>query len=494
MGGFRIEGNTSGNVAEIDNNNNLNVTLPKVASQSGYARLMSEVDAGNVTGNAYLLPPETSEDFRLRVELDTIFDSHNFNETSQFTGKHKLLTTTMVSSWAGNAMTTNSGGITTINTGSLFQTYQYFPVFGGAETYAYFNVCFTGTWAVTNTNIDVGLFTAGTTTPYAPTDGVYLRANNTGIFGVSNFNGSEQSTPIFLAAAGGAAWSPVLGTFYDVIVTIGQNITVFWMDLRDGKGYVRMGSIADPAGASTPAAAQNLPFSVRHAIGGTAASAGISCKIGTYTISQGGFQNTRSEQITAAIMTGGQQGLAGHTQGSVALLSNNLAVGAGAAMTNTTAALGTGMGGQFTALPTLAVGTDGIVCSYQNPLPSASITGKQLVIKGVKISSFVSTVLAGNASPVFYLYSLAYGHTNVSLATTEGANAKAPRRIPLGQHSFAAAAPVFSTGGNDVYMAFDRAIPVNPGEFVAIAAKNVGAVTTSGAITFLVTYDWGWVN
>ena len=52
------------------------------------------------------------------------------------------------------------------------------------------------------------------------------------------------------------------------------------------------------------------------------------------------------------------QGQTGQTLGSTALYTNNLAAGAGAVMTNTTAALGSGLGGQFSALPTLAVGTD----------------------------------------------------------------------------------------------------------------------------------------
>jgi hypothetical protein len=216
----------------------------------------------------------------------------------------------------------------------------------------------------------------------------------------------------------------------------------------------------------------------------------MSVKVGSYTISQGGFQNTRSELITAAIFTGGQQGQSGHTQGSTAAYTNSLAPTAGTAMTNTAPGPGTGLGGQFSALPTLGAGTDGILCSYQNPVPSAAIVGRTLVIKGVRIDSVVTTVLAGG--PVIYLYSLCYGHTNVSLATTEGANAKAPRRIPLGIQQFAATAAV-GVQPTAIYVPFDRPIPVNPTEFVAIAAKNIGTITSAGVITFLVTYDYGWI-
>jgi hypothetical protein len=52
------------------------------------------------------------------------------------------------------------------------------------------------------------------------------------------------------------------------------------------------------------------------------------------------------------------QGQTGQTLGSTALYTNSQAAGAGAAMTNTTAALGSGLGGQFAALPTLAISTD----------------------------------------------------------------------------------------------------------------------------------------
>ena len=152
----------------------------------------------------------------------------------------------------------------------------------------------------------------------------------------------------------------------------------------------------------------------------------INLQVVEYLVSSGGFVNTRSEQVTAAILTGGQQGQQGHTQGSTALFTNSLAAGAGAVMTNTTAALGVGLGGQFSVLPTLAVPTTGILCSYQNPVPTTILTGKQLVITGVKIESVVTTVLVGNATPVIYALGIAYGHTTVSLATAEGASTNSP--------------------------------------------------------------------
>ena len=495
MAGAKIKLNTSPVIigeANGDVNGNLLVTLPSEPLQSGYNRPMSEVDVGLITGEAKLLAGEVSEDYRFRCELDTILGQEVFNSTAQHTGISSALNTTMTLGYTGGALQTNASNITTVNSGVLYQSRQVFPIFSATETYCYIKLKWTGTWAVTNTTIDVGLFAAGLTTPYAPTDGVFLRTNNTGLFGVSSVNGTEQTTETFKTSFGGVDFSPILGVTYDFIITSSSRSIVFWLDLQDGNSFQIVGKINLATSSRRPIYGGSTPFSVRHAIGGTAASGIINLQVVEYLISNGGFTNTRSEAVTAAILTGGQQGQQGHTQGSTSLFTNSLAAGAGAVMTNTTAALGSGLGGQFSALPTLAVPTTGIICSYQNPVSSTILTGKQLVITGVKIESVVTTVLAGNATPVIYALGIAYGHTAVSLATAEGASTKAPRTIPLGIQTFAAAAAV-GTVGQVVNVKFDRALPVYPGEFVAVTAKNMGAVTTTGVITFLVTYDYGWV-
>jgi hypothetical protein len=89
---------------------------------------------------------------------------------------------------------------------------------------------------------------------------------------------------------------------------------------------------------------------------------------------------------------------------------------------------------------------------------------------------------------------LAYGHTTVSLAQTETttfqtATTKAARRIPLGMEGFAINAAVGVTSGQGVRLRFQTPVVVNPGEFVAIAAKNLVGVTTSGVLTSLVTFN-----
>ena len=144
--------------------------------------------------------------------------------------------------------------------------------------------------------------------------------------------------------------------------------------------------------------------------------------------------------------------------------------------------------------PTLAVGTDGITFSFQVPAGATTIPARKLVITGLRIQGVVTTALTGG--PVSYEYSLAYGHTGVSMAQAETASftsptTKAPRRVFIGMESYASAAAI-GTIGQGVFFPFESPIVVNPGEFVAVVAKNLGVVTTAGVITLGAGFDAHW--
>ena len=83
MAGIRIEGNTSGTVAEVTGSNQLKVILETDAATApqnvGAVRFFSENDPGSQTGTPYLYSPETDEDYRLRIAIDNMLDSETFN-------------------------------------------------------------------------------------------------------------------------------------------------------------------------------------------------------------------------------------------------------------------------------------------------------------------------------------------------------------------------------------------------------------------------------
>jgi len=480
---FRIFGgsNTTG-VANVDTNFNLKVALPQLEAQSGYVTLNAELDEGEVLGSRTFRQPNASIMNRLAVGTDTLEFSDYFNASAQNTTIWRSAATTFTTSQANGYLTLNAAAVTTVNAAAVYQTYRTFTMFGQQPLMFEFSE-FRSIVMPTNAIAEIGLFACNLgSTPFTPGDGVYFRFNpGSGLVGVLNYNGSELTTTLLAPAA------LVLNDNTSYRIIINHYRIEFWGASATSNPRILLGVIPVPSANGPPFQSVAAPASIRMAFIGGAAGSAVQLKIANIVVVQ---QDTNIGKPHPNRMAGmgliASQGQNGGTLGTTALYTNSLAAGAGAAMTNTTAALGSGLGGQFTTTPTLAAGTDGIVCSYQVPAGGVTQTPRTLNITGVRIQGAVAASLTGG--PVLYAYSLAYGHTAVSMATAEAIAAKAPRRIPLGFETYVvtAAAGVIGTG---VYMPFTTPIVINAGEFVAIVAKNLGTVTTVGTITLLVTFD-----
>lgn len=447
--------------------------------------VQSEVDSGTSGPAPTWRAPLISPYRRMSGGVDTIQTTDAFNATAQNTAAWKSAATTYSFGFTGGYVVFNNGSVTTASAAQIYQSTRTYPLAGQSPLIADFSGQVTAALPL-NTTIELGFFSADlTSTPFTPTDGVFYRLTSAGAVGVLSYGGVETVTAVIYPAA---AVVPNSNLNFRIIIT--QDFVEFWGADTTGIQAMLI-RVATPAANGQPSSSAALPISFRQANSATAASASQQLKISDVTVTMGDISTNKP---WAHQMAGdGQmayQGQNGGTMGSTALYTNSLAAGTGAVMTNTTAALGTGLGGQFSALPTLAAGSDGILCSYQNPANTTSVTGRTLYITGVKIQGAVTTVLVGNATPTIFALSLAYGHTAVSMATAEAAAAKAPRRIALGYETYAAAAALGAVGSqNGVYMPFASPVTVNAGEFIAICAKNVGVVTVSGVITFLVTFD-----
>lgn len=480
MAGIRIEGNTSGNVAEVTTANELKVQLPLAPDSIGGVRSFSENDPGNVTGSPDLKSPETDADFRLRVAEEAILDTETFSYLAQNTGKHYFQNTTMAATWTAAGLTTNSGNITTITTGLGFSTYAMFPMIGTTQLYVEAEVAFTAQ-PTSNTVIDFGLFTRATTNPFAPTDGVYFRLNSGGLLGVVNRGGVETATPI--------TFSYTNNRVYQFVISMHERSVRFWID------DVLYLQIDTPAADGQPFQAASLPFSIRHAIAGGAAGAAISALLKDYTVSIGGGAIGIDPWNQGNRAFGSYQGLSGGTMGSLATYPNSTNPTA-AAPSNTalTANLPAGLGGQGAVTAAVAAATDGIWGSYQNPAGTLNVQGRRLVIGGVVIS-LVNAGAAVATTATTIQFSLAFGHTAVSLATAEAAAAKAPRRIALGHATWPVGAAIGAEPqSGPISVTFSNGpIYVNPGEFVALVGKFlVGTATASQVINFTWQPIYGW--
>lgn len=483
MAGFRIEGNTSGNVAEVTTANMLKVVPETDAwtnpANVGTIRAFSENDTGVKLGTPQLLSPETDLDYRLRIANDAYLDNEIFNYAAQNTGKIQYANTTMTIDWSlGAGQRTNASGITTATTGARAATYAFFPISGTSTISLDIEASF-NTTPVSNTTIDFGMFLPGAANPYAPTDGVYFRLTSAGLQGVTNFNGSETTTSVM-------AFTITPNKKYQFILYLNQRVVEFW--INDGASTDMYGKIVCPDSLPQPCASASLPVAWRHAIGAGAAGGVLQFSTGSYNVRLGGPNVVRTMGEMGNAIYGAYQGLSGGTMGTLANFANS-ANPTAAVPTNTTAALGTGLGGQFWETDTLAVTTDGIIDSYRVPAGTTSVQGRRLKISGVKIHSFIQTALTGGG--YVGVWSLAFGHTAVSLATAEAAATKAARRVPLGVHAVGAAAAA-STVLAEIKMDFDNPIYVNPGEFVAIVKKKVGTAPTAGVVAHIITLDYSW--
>jgi hypothetical protein len=470
----RIKGTT--NLQEVDVNGNAYVNLPKTDIQAGFSSMLAENDAGTVTGARYVKAVEVSDDFRVRVGVDTMVFNEQFPAATFNTAIWQNSATTMTTAISTGFANLNAGLSVAAAAVAQLRTYRHFPCYKQYTTYCEMEVQLSQA-PVSGNRCEWGLLLVSGTA--APTDGAFFRVTETGeLRCILNYNGTETQS---------AALSTLLlgvGETHSYLVYVGSGVVEFWVN------NILIAEIPTPVGQGSSLSSMNLPLSFRN-YNVSATSAAQVMKIGNVNVTFGD-QNGNKPWGHVVSGSGGHasQGQTGQTMGSTALYTNAAPAVAAALVNISAAAQFVGLGGIFNVLPTLTAGSDGILCSYQVPLGTSILPGKSLYVTKVKINSVVTTVLAGG--PVIYSASLAYGHTAVSLATTDGAASKSPRRVALGIQSYVAAAAV---GAQAVEMGEDFQVAplvVQPGEFVAVALRNLGTVTTTGAITFAVTISGYW--
>lgn len=483
--------NTAGK-ANVDAGYNLKTALPDVTTPEyvGAVRVYQVDDPGDRTGNPHLSSFEVDEDYRARVGQDVLIDEELFNYTAQNTGKAATRNTTATVTWSASGMLFNATGITTTTTGVSFQSYAESPLVTATANYNECSAAFNAATCPTNVVFDFGPARLGAANPYAPTDGVFWRMKPAGLVGVMNFNGSETEVALTDASNAGANWQPVVNRVHRFIIAASKREVEFWIDGE-------LWGVGDtPVGNHAPFASWSLPaFSARFAIVGGAAGAVYQPVVKSYGASLGGIQAGDRLSVINARMGGSYQGLSGGTMGSLATLPNSTnATAAAPSNTALTANLPGGLGGQGAATAAVAAATDLIFGSYQVPAGTALIQGRRLAIRGVVIDCVnMGAAVATTATTI--QWSLAFGHTAVSLATAEAAAAKAPRKVALGYSTWAVGAPVGAQPqGGRLFADFgDATVFVNPGEFVALVGKFiVGTATASQVINYVWQPVYGW--
>lgn len=451
----------------------------------GAYRSFGENDSGDITGNILLRSGEVDVDYRQRVSQDVILDDEVFNYTAQNTGKHFYQNTTMTNSWTAWQLTTNSGSTTATITGTQFVTYAMFPVLGTTTLSIDTELGFSAQ-PQANTFIEFGIGIPWTTTT-SPSDGVFFRLNASWLQGIASFNGAETSSGIFPASNGTWTWTYTNSKRYQFICYITPVEAVFWVN--DWTGAEALGTIPLPSGQSRMMMSSAAQFFIKHRITGGAAGWVIQATVGAYNVRLGGTNLSTTPSISGSRIMWSYQGFSWGTMGGLSKYTNNTNATA-AVPTNTTAALGTGLGGEFWETDTLAVNTDGIIQSFQVPAGTVNTQGKRLVIRWLYIDTFVQTALTGGGYNE--IWTLNFGHTAVSLATAEAAATKARRVIPIGSRSVASWAAALTQLPRMYLDLWDNPAFVNPWEFVAVAKKKIGTAPTAWVMAHLISYIYGW--
>lgn len=487
----------------VDENYQMNVVIESdTDNKPGYigaVKFMTENSNGNVLGptQTHISQPETDVDYRLRVSTDTMLDDELFNYTAQNTGKYTIVAAAvnLAPSWTTGGYNTNPTSVLTTTSGATLQTYAYFTLIGTGTIALDVQMAFSYTQSTipTNSTIDFGLFVGSTTNPFAPTDGVYFRVTSSGIQGIINYNGFETSTGIIPLSNGSGTYSLVSNTKYQFIIDISVRGVEFWINPSGNSSLV--GKLNTPDGQGSPFMSASLPFRIRHAIAGGSANGSLNGILVRYNIRLGGvFSGSLLSNFSNRCL-GTYQGLSGGTMGSLmfgAIASGSISAPAATVPTNTTAALGSGLGGVVYETATLAAATDGVLLSYQVPAGTTAVQGRKLVLTGIGLSSFIQAALTGG--PYCARFYIAFGHTAVSLATAQSTFVKAPVRIHLPFIQTVTSGQAVSTfvSQSEHYYSFSNPIYVNPGEFVALVSTKIGTAPSAGTIAHIITYSYGW--
>ena len=152
------------------------------------------------------------------------------------------------------------------------------------------------------------------------------------------------------------------------------------------------------------------------------------------------------------------------------MTSNNVnsTVPATAALSNTAASYTT-LGGKFVFAAVAGAETDYALFAFLNPIPTTSITGRNLVIRGAWIDTY-NAVVAVATTPTVLEWSMAVSSTAVTLATTDGAATRLPKRIALGVQSFVVGA-LAGQAAPRIDVNLDAPVVVEPGTYLHIILR-----------------------
>src|SRR5882762_4565036 len=463
MAGIRVEGNTSGNVAEVDANNNLKVNLPTTAANSGVVQIVLN-SAGDTLS--------TGDDSRLKISMEQVLFYSRPEGAAIDARFWNSFTSTFTVTSANGQYTMNAGSSLTASAYAILQSTRNLLLL--TEYPIYFQVRFRAI-PQPNSVIEIGLGNVATTA--APTDGVFIRWNSAGqLQAVMNNNGTET-----IANLG----SITSADYYNLEVRQQENLMSYHLESSDGATVIADGTLAVPVTAGSPTATVHLPFVAR--VYNTATPPVVAPQLFINAV------NVQQTDLDMGRPWHNQMGSSGRLLHSspvtpYAQTSNhaNSTVPATATLSNTAASYTT-LGGKFLIVNPTAAETDFVLFGYQVP------SGYQLMISDIQITTNLSATggTVGTAYSAVLEWALGVSSSAVSLATADSFTAAttgftwAPRRYTLGNQGMAFRDATLVLTGYPLLPALTfslaTALVVDSGRFVQIILRIPVSAWVGGA-------------
>jgi hypothetical protein len=471
MGGIRIEG-TSSNVADVTSNNNLKVALPTAAAQVGSVRLMSECDAGTITGTPTLRSPETTIDYRLRVGMDTMLDYHYFQETQFAINKFRFQASTAQAASTGGYLTLNSNSSLNyswiyIDTINVFQAYSgNAPLY--CETYVRIDES-VNSFATFEFGLS-GLRDASG--PYDALDGAFFRLTSSGLIGVVKVNTVQTTTAVMLG-------SLTLGQNYQCGIVFGNKEVQFFVD---DIMYV----VPLTTGLAFPVNIPGVRWFGRYHQSATGTSVS-KLKIGGYNIQQGDISPMYTPAVLAALSGGSMYIQQGNSGGPAA----NYTVGASAApptatLTANTAPAYNNLQAYWTYPSALSVGeAEYPIIAFSPADAAASTASRNFICVGIDVGDITITSAVTGGALVMQWF-CAFRSSGSALNTTESSgytnSTRGPRSIPMRSQVIPASATAGTTISGFRYDLSASPLVIAPDDFLHVYIRiHAGTnITASG--------------
>lgn len=482
--GVNIKGgnNTTG-LANVSSTYELQVVTPQVEENAGFVQISTEMDAGDVLGTRTVVPPECSDDFRLRVGLDQTAFNATFEGTTILTTLYNQLLTTQTVAQANGFLTLNSGPITTTTTASYVRTHRHFPTFGSYPTYLDMWIREANTTA-TNSISEWGYLFLTAQTTQQPIDGIYFRRISGGaLYAIVTNNSVDIGSALIDTTNvpprdGVGVFDPTETHHY--LIVYHNDVARFWIN------DVMVAEIECPAAYAQFTSSSNTPVGFRVLNTGSA-SAGRQLSVGFINVGfgdqnvnkpwahalcgmgAGAYQlqngNTPGPTVTRA------SGAAGHPASGTARIAGTWTATSAPALNN--------LGGLWTspAISSLTSDADYPVFAFLNPVGTAILPGKTLYVTGIRVGeAFVSAAASTNA--IFLSYIVMVGNSASATNTADAATTVSGKSITVGGHGFTSTEVV----GNykpGFEVRFDSPLMVPAGHYFHFIVRPFGTVTSN---------------